>query len=94
MNNFLDDFSTFVSVENSQFVVTYVKDNFSGTTKYVEYPKPKYQLTPVLLMVESDMGDVIEYGHKLSPMSSDKLNEVNMYIRNHSLNILQQTLFK
>jgi hypothetical protein len=38
----------------------------------------------VMIMVNCEMGDVIEYIHKKSPLSSEDLMLINMMIRDHS----------
>lgn len=92
MKNFLNEFSTIVSGENNTYVVMYEKGEYRGQCKYVNYPKTKYQKDPIYLLTECDMGDVIEYVHKISPLTSDEITEVNMDIRFHSLNVLMNYL--
>jgi hypothetical protein len=41
------------------------------------------------ILINTDMGDVIEFIHSNSPLSDDKLQEVNKLIRDHSLSKVQ-----
>lgn len=70
----------------------YEKGEYKGYCKYVSFPKTRYQKDPIYLLTECDMGDVIEYVHKVSPLTSDELTEVSMEIRNHSLGVLMNYL--
>lgn len=92
MKKFLTEFSTSVSGENNSYIVMYEKGDYNGYCKYVNYPKTRYQKDPIYLLTECEMGDVIEYVHKVSPLTSDELTEVNMDIRFHSLNVLMNYL--
>lgn len=92
MKDFLDKFSTSVSGQNGTFIVQYENGDYRGYCKYVNFPKTRYRKDPIYLMTECEMGDVIEWRHKMSPLSSEELTEVNMGIRFHSLNVLMNHL--
>ena len=92
MKKFLNEFSTTISGENNSYQVMYEKGEYKGYCKYVQYPKTRYQSGPIYLLTECDMGDVIEYVHKVSPLTSDELTNVNMEIRFHSLGVLMNYL--
>ena len=92
MKKFLTEFSTTISGENNSYQVMYEKGEYKGYCKYVSFPKTRYQKDPIYLLTECDMGDVIEYVHKVSPLTSDELTEVSMEIRNHSLGVLMNYL--
>jgi hypothetical protein len=65
--------------------VEYSNGNYSGSCTYVETrPQSKIQSGTIYLLTHSDMGDVIEYIHKKTPLTSDDFNEVQMGIREHS----------
>lgn len=85
MDKFLTNFNCTVSGESGQYVVEYVNGEYSGVCKYVEVPGNKFQPGPVLLMTECEMGDVIEWRHKMCPLTTEEFTEVNMYIRFDSL---------
>jgi hypothetical protein len=42
------------------------------------------------VLVNTDMGDVIEFIHSNDPLSGEKLQEVNKIIRDHSLVVVQE----
>ena len=92
MKKFLTEFSTTISGENNSYQVMYEKGEYKGYCKYVSFPKTRYQKDPIYLLTECDMGDVIEYVHKVSPLTSDELTNVNMEIRFHSLGVLMNYL--
>lgn len=84
------EFKTEVQEINGTKRVIYTHpDNihFSGVCEYEEknlvgQNKPIRQR--VMIMVNCEMGDVIEYIHKKSPLSSEDLMVINMMIRDHS----------
>ena len=85
----LNDFNTEIVNESPIYRVVYTLDNYSGTCTYTETsPQSKLQSGTIYLLTHSDMGDVIEYIHKKTPLSSKDFNEVQMSIREHSLNNL------
>ena len=85
----LNDFNTEIVNESPIYKVVYTLENYSGTCTYTETtPQSKFQSGTIYLLTHSDMGDVIEYIHKKTPLSSEKFNEVQMGIREHSLNSL------
>ena len=89
----LNDFNTEIINESPIYRVEYTNGNFSGSCTYVETkPQSKFQSGKVYLLTNSDMGDVIEYIHKKTPLYSEKLNEVQMGIREHSLTCLNDYL--
>lgn len=82
----LDDFNIEIINETPLYKVVYTLDNYSGTCVYRETPpQSKLQSGNIYILTHSDMGDVIEYIHKKTPLSSEKFNEVQMGIRTHSL---------
>jgi len=89
----LEKFSTEVTREGDILTVKYKNGEFMGECKYVERSgMSRFQPQKVHLLTSSDMGDVIEYLHKDSPMMSEDLNDLQMYIREHSLKTLQEYL--
>jgi len=87
----LNDFNIEIVNESPIYKVVYTLDNYSGTCVYTETsPQSKFQSGNIYLLTHSDMGDVIEYIHKKTPLSSKDFNEVQMGIRNHSLNQLKE----
>lgn len=87
----LNDFNIEIVNESPIYKVVYTLDNYSGTCVYTETPpQSKIQSGNIYLLTHSDMGDVIEYIHKKTPLTSDKFSEVQMGIREHSLNQLKE----
>lgn len=87
--NQLNEFNITITSTNDVHQVIYELGEYSGTCTYKEIINPsKYQSNIIFLLTNSDMGDVLEYIHKKSPLSPTKFNEIQMGIRNHSLNKL------
>jgi len=88
---YLNDIPVRVVTNNDTTRVIYEVGNFSGWCEYVLY-EMKGSNKPILqrnwLLINTDMGDILEYLHKKSPLSSEDFSEVNMEIRNHSLSCL------
>ena len=84
------EFKTEVQENNGTKTVTYCHPtfpHFSGVCEYEEkiltgVNKPLRQR--VMILVNCEMGDVIEYIHKKSPLSSEDLVLINRLIRDHS----------
>ena len=88
---YLSDFNRRLSQEGDKVRVIYEKECYSGWCEYTMYKtigKSKPIKQDVWLLVNTDMGDVIEYVHKKTPLSSEDFNEVNMEIRTNSLTYL------
>lgn len=91
----LNKFSTRVNEDNNNYIVIYEKDMFKGECKYVgKSGMSKIQPRQILLLTETDMGDVIEFLHKEESLTSDDHNDLQMYIREHSLAILNSHLYR
>lgn len=89
----LNHFNVTIKNNLSTYDVLYIKDNYSGSCTYeVISPLSKKQNGNILLLIKSDMGDVIEYINKISPLSSKDFNNIQMGIRNHSLSNLKSHL--
>jgi hypothetical protein len=89
----LEKFSTEVVREGDILTVKYMNGEFTGECVYVERSgMSRFQPQSVHLLVTSDMGDVIEYLHKDSPLMSEDHNDLQMYIREHSLKVIQEYL--
>ena len=85
----LNDFNIEIVNESPIYRVEYSNGNYSGSCTYTETtPQSKFQSGNIYLLSHSDMGDVIEYIHKKTPLTSDDFNEVQMGIRDHSLSSL------
>jgi len=86
MIQLIDKFETTVSENNGSIMVNYRHDTLTGYCEYriIEINNRFQQRAWIL--INTDMGDVIEYIHSNSPLSDDDLMTVNKLIRDHSLN--------
>ena len=85
MIQLIDKFETTLSENNGSLMVNYRHDILTGYCEYriVEVNNRFKQRAWVL--INTDMGDVIEYIHSNSPLSDEDLMTVNKLIRDHSL---------
>ena len=95
MNEILDIFKPQVHRSGDTVSVLYEYQSFSGSCTYQEHTmkgtnKPISQR--FFILTDCEMGDVIEYIHKTSPLSSEDLQKVNLTIREHSLRTLNKEL--
>ena len=84
--SYLTGIQTRIVPNDEGIEVVYEDGIFSGTVKYVRYDMENRLMKgkPVYLMVNSDMGDIIEMIHQRTPLSSEDFNDINMEIRTHS----------
>ena len=90
---YLEDFSTRISLTEHGYDVIYSEGEFTGTVSYVRYVSEIGRVMkgkPVYLMTNSNMGDIIECVHQKSPLSSEDFNTMNMEIRTHSRNLIDE----
>ena len=89
MIQLIDKFETTLSENNGSLMVNYRHDILTGYCEYriVEVNNRFKQRAWVL--INTDMGDVIEYIHSNSPLSDDDLMKVDKLIRDHSLSKVQ-----
>jgi|LauGreDrversion4_2_1035121.scaffolds.fasta_scaffold51054_4 hypothetical protein len=87
---YLKYFKTDVSPSDKGYRVTYIHEEYSGTVDYVKYELNTRLMKgkDVYLMVNSDMGDIIEIIHQHKPLTSEDHNDLNMEIRQHSRQVL------
>ncbi len=85
MISLIDKFETTLSENNGSLMVNYKHDILTGYCEYriVEVNNRFKQRAWVL--INTDMGDVIEYIHSNSPLKGEDLQDVNKLIRDHSL---------
>ena len=88
---YLKWFNTEVSPSEKGYRVTYIHGEYSGTVDYVKYIMENKVMKgkDVFLMVNSDMGDIIEIIHQHKTLSSEDYNELNMEIRTHSRELVE-----
>ena len=85
MISLIDKFETTLSENNGSIMVNYKHDVLTGYCEYriVEVNNRFKQKAWVL--INTDMGDIIEYIHSNSPLSDEDLMNVDKLIRDHSL---------
>jgi len=88
----LNNFNTEVVKVGDKYIVNYSYEQYSGVCEYnhINFPgqrKPMNQR--VLLLTECEMGDIIEKINIDSPLSSEDLTRMNMEIREHSLQCVE-----
>ena len=83
---YLNYFKTDVSPTENGYRVTYTNGEYSGTVDYVKYELETRVMKgkDIYLMVNSDMGDIIEIIHQHKPLSSEDYDDLNMEIRTNS----------
>jgi hypothetical protein len=95
MTEILEVFNKVINKSGGTITLTYCHHNFSGTCVY-EQVTTKGLKKPIvqnfLVLTSTDMGDVIEYIHKKSPLSSEDLSSINKLIRDHSLSEVENYL--
>ena len=94
MIQLIDKFETTLSENNGSLMVNYRHDILTGYCEYriIEVNNRFKQRAWVL--INTDMGDIIEYIHSNSPLSDDDLMKVDKLIRDHSLSKVQSITSK
>ena len=85
MISLIDKFETTLSENNGSVMVHYRHDIMTGYCEYRIVEVNNRFKQRAWLLINTDMGDVIEYIHSNSPLSDDDLMKVNKLIRDHSL---------
>jgi len=89
MIQLINKFETSVSENNGSLMVNYKHDVLTGFCEYRIVEVNNRFKQKAWLLVNTDMGDVIEYIHSNSPLSDKDLQDVNKLIRDHSLSKVQ-----
>jgi hypothetical protein len=89
MIQLIDKFETTLSENNGSIMVNYKHDILTGFCEYRIVEVNNRFKQKAWLLVNTDMGDVIEYIHSNSPLSDKDLQDVNKLIRDHSLSRVQ-----
>ena len=93
----IDKFETTLSENNGSVMVNYRHDILTDDRSWTLTGFCEYRIVEVnnrfkqraWVLINTDMGDVIEYIHSNSPLSDDDLMTVNKLIRDHSLSKVQ-----
>jgi len=89
MKHLIDKFETTLSENNGTITVNYRHDILSGFCEYKIVEVNNRFKQKAWLLTNTDMGDVIEYIHSNSPLSSEDMFNVDKLIRDHSLSRVQ-----
>jgi hypothetical protein len=92
MIDLINKFSTEVIENNGSVTVTYCHESLTGYCEYKIIEVNNRFKQRGLILINTDMGDVIEYVHKKSPLSSEDLSYMNKLIRDHSLLVVENYL--
>ena len=85
MIHLIDKFKTTLSENNGTITVNYRHDILSGFCEYRIMEINNRFKQKAWVLINTDMGDVIEYIHSNSPLSDNDLMVVDKLIRDHSL---------
>jgi hypothetical protein len=85
MIELISKFSTTLSENNGSIKVNYFNEPLTGYCEYRLMEVNNRFKQKAWILINTDMGDVIEFIHSNSPLSDDDLKDVNKLIRDHSL---------
>jgi len=85
MIELINNFNTSIEENNGSVMVNYRHDSLTGFCEYRIVEVNNRFKQRAWILINTDMADVIEYIHSNSPLSGEKLSEVNKLIRDHSL---------
>lgn len=91
----LNEFEIVITNEPPKYVVTYIKGDYSGVCVYEKVDKVganKPIRQTILILTESNMGEVIDYWNLKSPLNEESYNEVSQTIRSHSRQMVEEFL--
>jgi hypothetical protein len=89
MNKLINNFETTISDINGTIRVNYFHGPLTGHCEYTLLEVNNRLKQRAWVLINTDMGDVIEYIHSNSPLNSGDLQDVNKLIRDHSLSRVQ-----
>jgi len=90
MIELINKFSTTISENNGTIKVNYFNGPLTGYCEYTLMEINNRLKQKAWVLINTDMGDVIEFLHTNNPLNSDDLQDVNKLIRDHSLNLVQK----
>ena len=90
MIELINKFSTTLSDNNGSIMVNYFNGPLTGHCEYTLLEVNNRLKQKAWVLINTDMGDVIEYIHSNSPLNSGDLQDVNKLLRDHSLNLVQK----
>ncbi len=89
MIQLINNVETTLSDNNGSIMVNYFNGPLTGYCEYRLIEVNNKIKQKAWILINTDMGDVIEYIHSNSPLSDDDLMSVNKLIRDHSLSRVQ-----
>ena len=89
MTQLINNFETTLSENNGSIMVNYFNGPLTGYCEYRLVEVNNKFKQKAWILINTDMGDVIEYIHSNTPLSDDDLMTVNKLIRDHSLRRVQ-----
>ena len=89
MIELINNFKTTISENNGTIRVHYFNGPLTGHCEYTLLEVQNRLKQKAWVLINTDMGDVIEFIHRMTPLSDDDLKDVNKLIRDHSLQAVQ-----
>ena len=89
MIELINKFETTISENNGSIMINYFNGPLTGYCEYRLIEVNNRFKQKAWILINTDMGDVIEFIHSNSPLSDDDLKDVNKLIRDHSLQAVQ-----
>jgi hypothetical protein len=89
MIELINKFETTISENNGSIMINYFNGPLTGYCEYRLIEVNNRFKQKAWILINTDMGDVIEFIHSNSPLSDDDLKDVNKLIRDHSLQVAQ-----
>jgi hypothetical protein len=88
MIELINNFKTTISENNGTIRVHYFNGPLTGHCEYTLLEVQNRLKQKAWVLINTDMGDVIEYIHTNIPLNSGDLQDVNKLIRDHSLQVV------
>lgn len=85
MKQLIDIFTTTITENNGTITVHYKHDILTGSCEYRIMEVNNRFKQKAWILINTDMGDVIEFIHANRTLSGEDLQDVNKLIRDHSL---------
>ena len=85
MIELINNFKTTISENNGTIRVHYFNGPLTGHCEYTLLEVQNRLKQKAWVLINTDMGDIIEYIHSNSPLNSGDLQDVNKLIRDQSL---------
>jgi len=90
MIDLINKFETTINEINGSIMVNYRHDILTGYCEYRIVEVNNRFKQKAWILINTDMGDVIEYIHSNSPLSSEDMTDIDKLIRDHSLMIVSR----